>query len=217
MIRLSAGLIGALALATVLSGCAGNLLQSDAPPATTFRLAAAPPQPEVVATPIPYAVAVARPRAAAALDTDRIAIAAAGNRFDYYAAARWAEPAPVMLQSSVVAALAATGQFGGGVVAAPTRVPTEFLLEIELRRFEAVSASADPASAAAPVVHVQAQASLVDTRRNARVASFVSAAEVQAEANRLGSVVAAFGQAQAQVVAGISAQVVAAAAALPAQ
>jgi ABC-type uncharacterized transport system auxiliary subunit len=95
-------------------------------------------------------------------------------------------------------------------------VPAEFLLDLELRRFEAVSSGADPASGAPPVVHVQVQASLVDTRRNARVASFTSAAQVQAEANRLGSVVAAFELAQVQVVAGISAQVTAAAAALPA-
>lgn len=215
MSRLSARLFGALALAPLLGGCTGNLLQSDAPPAATFRLATPPPQADVVATPIPFAIAVPRPQAPAALDTDRIAIAAAGNRFDYYAGARWAEPAPVMLQASVVAALAATGQFGGGVFAAPSRVPTEFLLQIELRRFEAVSGSADPATGAAPMVHVQAQASLVDTRRGARVASFTSAAQVQAEANRLGSVVAAFDRAQAQVVAGISTQVTAAAATLP--
>lgn len=216
MNRLSVRLISTLVLATVLGGCAGSLLQSDAPPAATFRLAAPPPPAEAVATAIPYALAVARPRAAAAIDTDRIAIAAAGSRFDYYAAARWVEPAPAMLQAGVVAALGATGQFGGGVVAAPSRVPAEFLLDIELRRFEAVSGAADPASGAPPVVHVQAQASLVDTRRNARVASFTSAAQVQAEANRLGAVVAAFDLAQSQVVAGIRAQVTAAAAALPA-
>jgi hypothetical protein len=64
-------------------------------------------------------------------------------------------------------------------------------------------------------VYVQAQASLVDTRRSARVASFTSAAQEQADSNRLGSVVAAFERAQAQVVAGIGAQVTAAAAALP--
>jgi cholesterol transport system auxiliary component len=210
-------LLGWASSLLLVAGCAGNLLKSDVPAPETFRLATAVPQAAVVATPVPFAIAVARPRAAAAIDTDRIAIAAAGNRFDYYAAARWAEPAPLMLQASVVAALAASGQFSGGVVAAPSRVPAELLLEIELRRFEAVSGSADPATGAPPVVHVQAQASLVDTRRSARVASFTSAAQVQAEANRLGSVVAAFDLAQAQVVAGISAQVTAAAAALPAQ
>jgi cholesterol transport system auxiliary component len=216
MSRLSVCLAGALALAALLGGCTGKLLQSDAPPPSTFRLAT-PPAPQAATTPIPYAIAVARPRAAAAIDTDRIAIASAGHRFDYYAAARWAEPAPVMLQASVVAALAATGQFGGGVVAAPSRVPTEFLLEIELRRFEAVSTSADPATGTAPVVHVEAQASLVDTRRGVRVASFTSAAQAQADANRLVAVIAAFDQAQAQVVAGISAQVTAAAGSLPRQ
>jgi hypothetical protein len=50
-----------------------------------------------------------------------------------------------------------------------------------------------------------------------RVASFTSAAQAQAGANRLVAVVAAFDQAQAQVVAAISAQVTAAAGSLPRQ
>lgn len=206
-------------LAVAMSaGCTGNLLQSDAPVPDTFRLATAPPAAAAGVTALPLAVVVQRPRAPAALDTDRIAISAAGNRFDYYSAALWAEPAPQMVQQQLVSALAATGQFGGGVFAAPARVPSELLLDVELRRFEAVTASPDAASSsAAPVVHVQVQASLIDIRRSARVTSFVAEASVPATENRLAAVIAAFERANAQVMSEVGAQVQAAAVSLPKQ
>lgn len=209
----------ASALALLLGGCAGSLLKSDAEAPDTFRLSGAAAGAATASTTQPtsaLAIAVARPRAAAAIDTDRIAVHSAGNRFDYYSAARWAESAPQMLQDNIVSALTATSQFGGGVMTAPARAPTELLLDVELRRFEAVTAGADATSTgAAPVVHVQVQASLIDTRRAARITSFVSEASVPASENRLGAVVAAFDLANARVVSDIAARVQAAAGALP--
>ncbi len=209
-------------LALLLGGCAGSLLQSDTEAPDTFRLGVATATDAATAstTPSPsaLAIAVARPRAAAALDTDRIAVQSAGNRFDYYSAARWAESAPQMLQQSLVAALGATAQFGGGVMTAPARVPTELLLDVELRRFEAVTMGADAASSgAAPVVYVQVQVSLVDSRRAARLTSFVSEAAVPASENRLSAVIAAFDRANAQMVRDVVERVQAAATALPAK
>lgn len=202
----------------LLTGCAGNLLKSDAPAPDTFRLAVttAPAATEMTTATAskPLALAVARPRAATALDTDRIAVLAAGSRFDYYSGVRWAEAVPLMLQGNLVGALAATGQFSA-VDAAPARAPSELLLDVELRRFEAVSPGSDASAGPAPVVHVQAQASLVDSRRGVRVTSFVSAATVPATDNRLDAVVAAFERANAQVVQDIAARVQAAVAALP--
>jgi cholesterol transport system auxiliary component len=208
-----------VALGLLLAGCTGGLFKSDAAAPATFRLGSAAPAATVGAAtaPLPYAIAVARPRAAAALDTDRIAVSAAGNRFDYYADARWASAAPQIVQERLVAALATTGQFGGGVFAAPARVPSEWLLDVELRRFEAVTSGADAsAPSAAPVVHVQLQVSLVDSRRGARVTSFVSEAAVPAAANRLSDVIAAFDRATAQVAADVALRLQAATTALPA-
>jgi cholesterol transport system auxiliary component len=221
-IRPAARLAGAATLALLLGGCAGNLLQSDAAVPDTFRLGVAAPTAAAAAsaTPLPagLAIAVARPRAAAAIDTDRIAVQSAGNRFEYYSAARWAESAPLMLQQNLVTALAGTAQFSGGVMTAPARVPTELMLDVELRRFEVVTAGADAASpGAAPVVHVQVQASLVDSRRAARITSFVSEAAVPAAENRLTAVVAAFERANAQVVNDVATRVQAALAAVPAK
>jgi cholesterol transport system auxiliary component len=209
-------------LAALLGGCAGSLLQSAAEAPDTFRLGVAAATDAATVSTSPsssaLAIAVARPRAAAAIDTDRIAVQYAGNRFDYYSAARWAESAPQMLQQNLVSALAATAQFGGGVMTAPARAPTELLLDVELRRFEAATTGEDAASSgAAPVVHVQVLVSLVDSRRAARVTSFVSEAAVPASENRLSAVVAAFDHANAQVVSDIAARVQAAVAALPAR
>jgi cholesterol transport system auxiliary component len=207
---------GVALLAVASTACTGSLLQSDAPVADTYRLTAVPLGAVQTVAAAPLAIVVQRPRAAAALDTDRIAVGAAGNRFEYYSAAAWAEPAPQMVQQQIVSALSATGQFGGGVFAAPARVPAELSLDLELRRFEAVARGADASAAsAAPVVHVQMQASLVDTRRGVRVTSFVAEAAVPADANRLAAVVAAFERASAQVVGEVVSKVQAAAGSVP--
>jgi cholesterol transport system auxiliary component len=222
VIRPARWLACASLLALLLGGCTGNLLRSDAEAPDTFRLdfaaATAAATAGAASSDSGLAIAVARPRAAAAIDTDRIAVHSAGNRFDYYLDARWAESAPQMLQQNLVGALAATGQFGGGVMTAPARMPTELLLDVELRRFEVVATGPDAASSgAAAVVHVQVQASLLDQRRTARVTSFISEAAVPAAENRLSAVIAAFDRANAQVVNDIAARVQAAAAALPAK
>jgi cholesterol transport system auxiliary component len=209
--------LSVLLLIGSLAGCGGSLLQSDAPVSATYRLTLPATGSTQATAALPLAMIVQRPRAPAAIDTDRIAVSAAGNRFDYYSAARWAEPAPQLLQQQLVGALSDTGQFGGGVFAAPARVPAELLLDVELRRFEVVTGAADAAGQrASPVVHVQVQVSLVDSRRGARVTSFIAEAAVPATANRMSEVIAAFDQANAQVLREVVADVQAAVAGLPA-
>jgi len=181
----------------LLAGC-GGLLKSDTPQPETYRLGSVHASADNAAATLtgtpPLALTVARPRAAAALDSERIAVVSGGNRFDYYAGVRWAEPAPQMLQQNLVAALARSGRFAG-VFAAPARVPSELMLDIELRRFEA-----DATAGEAPVVHVVLQASLVDARRAQRVASFTSEAAVAADGSRRAAIIAAFDRASAQAV-----------------
>ena len=62
-----------------------------------------------------------------------------GHGFDYLAGARWADTAPQMVQQMLVETLNSGGRFATAV-AAPSRVPTDLLLEVELRHFEAVYA-----------------------------------------------------------------------------
>jgi cholesterol transport system auxiliary component len=139
-------------------------------------------------------LAVGRPRAPVSLDTERIAVAGPQTRFDYYAGVRWAEPAPLMLQSLLVQALAADGRFTT-VVAVPSRVPSEYVLEVELRRFEAANEGSG-----APVVHVGMQVTLLDGRKGGRLASFPAEANVPAAADSREAVMAAFDEATRQVI-----------------
>lgn len=192
------GLLVLLALA--LPGCTGALLGSNAAAPDTYRLAG-----EVLADRgerLPLALAVSRPRAAAALDSDRVAVVQPDSRFDYLAGVRWSEAAPQMLQDRLVQALAADGRFEA-VVAAPSRVPADYLLDVELRRFEAVYAAAG----AAPSVVVEMQVSLVDPRQARRLTSFVAAGTAPASENRQRSVIAAFERATADALRSAVAQV----------
>ena len=182
-----------LVLALALAGCAGSLLESSAAAPETYRLAGEPLPDR--GERLPLAIIVARPGAAPALDTDRVAVVQPDSRFDYFTGVRWSEPAPQMLQQQLVRALAADGRFEA-VVAAPSRVPADLLLDVELRRFEAVYA----ADGSAPVVKVEMQVSLVDPRKARRLASFVVAASSPADENRLAPVVAAFDRATAEAV-----------------
>lgn len=172
-----------LALAT--TGCAGSLLATHGDAPQTYRLAA--PAASSGGAALDAALSVARPRAASALDTERIAVVLPGSGFDRFAGVRWAEPAPQMLQQMLVEAFSADGRFAS-TVAAPSRVPTRYLLDIELRRFAAYYAQAG----AAPEVRVQWQVTLVDTQSGARIASFVEETTAKAAENRRGAVVAAF-------------------------
>jgi cholesterol transport system auxiliary component len=206
MTRTRAVSVLAMLAGTVLLGGCTSLLDSKVPTPEVYRLAPVvveQGEATVPATPqaAGLALTVARPRAATALETDRIAVAPAPRRFDYYSDVRWAEPAPHMLQQNLVAALESSGAFAG-VFAAPARVPSELMLDVELRHFEAVA----DAKGAVPEVFVQLQASLVDVRRATRLASFVSEARVAAGANRRGDIVAAFEQASARVVADVVAR-----------
>ena len=177
-----------LAAALACGACTGGLLKSDVAPPAVYRLSATEVQHG--GQPLGLALVVARPRAPAALDTDRLAVVKPGLGFDYFAGLRWAEPAPSMLQQLLVQALAADGRFAT-TVAAPSRVPTELLLDVELRRFEAV----DAGEGQAPRVDVEIQASLVDLRDRRRVGSFSVASSATASERRRPALILAFQQA----------------------
>ena len=177
-----------LAAASLCTGCLGSVLQPGSEARDMYRLTA--PAGSATRQPLALAISVARPRSAYSLDSDRIAVVKPDHGFDYLASARWAEPAPQMVQQLLVSALAADGGFAAAV-AAPSRVPTDLLLDVELRQFEAVYADVD----APPRVRVGLQAILVDSRRGVRIASFETGAEAVAGRNDRRSVLAAFQQA----------------------
>jgi len=189
-----------LAAAILCSGCVGSALKSGNAAPELYRL-------DGVSTAgggdsLPLALSVARPRAASSLDTDRVAVVMPGGGFDYLAGVRWADPAPQMLQQLLVQAFAADGRFATAV-AAPSRVPTDLMLDVELRQFEAVYAD----EKAAPRVRVELQVTLVDTRKGTRIATFRAASEAAADHNRRQSVVAAFDAATDEALKAVVARV----------
>jgi len=174
------------------AGCVGKALQSDHEAPSMVRLAV--PTIEPGGASLPGAIAVARPRAPSSLDTEQVAVRQPDLGFDYYLGLRWSEPAPEMLQRLLVAALAADGRFAA-TFAAPARVPAEYLLDVELRRFEAEYSNPE----AAPTVRVEAQFTLVASAGRNRLVSFTIEASEAALQNRQGSVVAAFDRAVARM------------------
>jgi cholesterol transport system auxiliary component len=188
-----------IALLLIVSGlctaCVGSVLKSDNEAPDLYRLAASSASgTNAGAGPVlTHAITVARPRSASSLDTERIAVTTPGHGFDYLAGARWADTAPQMVQQMLVDMLIAGGRFATAV-AAPSRVPTDLLLEVELRHFEAIYASVG----SPPRVLVELQGNLVDVRRGVRVASFGSRAEATAARNDRTAVIAAFEDATAR-------------------
>jgi len=185
--------IGVFSFSMAVTGCANSLLDSRAEAPQVYRLTAAPAAPGGGS--LPAALSVARPRAVSSLDTNRIAVVSGAGAFDYFAGLRWSEPAPQMLQRVLVEALAADGRFAT-TVAAPTRVPAEYLLDVELREFTAFYAAAD----APPRVRVQWQVTLVDPHAGRRIASFLTEGTATAAAQRRDALVAAFQQASQSAV-----------------
>lgn len=188
----------AASLLTVIAGCANVLLGPEAEPPETYRLGV-PAIAMPAAARLPLALIVARPRAPQSLDTDRIAVAQPGLRFDHYNGLRWSEPAPEMLQSLLVGSLQASGRYEA-VLSAPSRVPSDLQLDVELQRFEASYAT----PGAAPVVHVQLQLTLVDTGRGQRLSSLVVSGQSPAAADRRGEVMAAFERATTEALGGVA-------------
>jgi cholesterol transport system auxiliary component len=182
-----------LVAAALCTGCFGSLLESGNEAPEVYRLAGA----ELAnrGEPLPVALAVAPPRAASSLDSERVAVVQPDSRFEYFSGVRWAEPAPQMLQRMVVRALAADGRFTT-VVAAPSRVPADLALDLELRRFEAVYSGGDRA----PLVRVEMQVTLIDARNSQRLSSFVVSTESLASANRRSAMFEAFERATAEAI-----------------
>lgn len=189
-----------IASLSLCAGCAGSVLTSGNEPPETYRLEG--PALAAGGDTLPLALGVTRPRAASSLDTERVAVARPGGGFDYFAGVRWADTAPQMIQQLLVQAFTADGRFAV-TVASPSRVPTDLLLDVELRRFEASYSATD----APPRVRVELQATLVDSRKGVRLATVLAASEAPAERNRQPDVVAAFDQATNQALQTIVARV----------
>src|SRR4051812_43794898 len=95
------------ACALVLTGC-GSLLESTVPAPQIYVLRLAP-QAGSGATSTAGSLRIQRPEAGPGLNTDHIVLLRSGRRYDYYAAALWAAPAPDLMASVLVDQMRGTG------------------------------------------------------------------------------------------------------------
>jgi cholesterol transport system auxiliary component len=172
-----------------LSGCAG-LLHSDARPVETYYLRARAASLTEAAQNAAVSLRVGHPVAAPGLDSPHIMLVQADHRMNFYTGSRWVAPATEVVESLAVQTLRASGAWTS-VEDSGSPFPSDYLLAIDLRRFEADYTE----GGALPVVHVALEC--IVGRREGRdvVATFVAAGDAPAAANRMSEVVAAFEQA----------------------
>jgi cholesterol transport system auxiliary component len=191
-------------------GCTG-LLHSTAAPEQTYLLRApaapaasapaAAPGAALASTPGLPSIRVSQPDADPGLDSSRIILVQADHRMNFYAASRWAGPVPDLVGALTVETLRASGAWQS-VEDADSPFPSDYLLRIKVRRFEADYTG----GGSAPEVHVMLDC--VVGRREGRevVASFTAQGAATAAADRMSAVVAAFEQATDQALDALAQQ-----------
>jgi ABC-type uncharacterized transport system auxiliary subunit len=181
------------------AGCTGLFHSSSKAEQTYFLRATATPA--SAAAPLPAALRVGAPGAGPGLDTTHIVLVQPDHRMGFYTGSRWPAAAPALVGALTVQTLRASGDWAS-VQDAASPFPSDFLLQLTLRRFEADYGS----GAAAPEVHVVLDAVLGRRDVNDVVASFEVAGTATASANRMGEVVSAFEQATNTALAALAQQ-----------
>jgi len=197
----------AVALLLSLFGCTGSILQSKVPTPSFYVLGAAPSDGTAAAA-LPVDLAIANPTAAPGLDSDRIAVLHEARRLDYYQDAQWGATLPHVVQSLLVGSLQNQKSFRS-VTTEQARVSASFLLDLEVRDFQAEYAN----ESSAPTVRVTLIASLIRIKDRKLVGTFPVTFTATATENRLGAVVAAFESAARQAVSTVGKQTASAVAA----
>jgi cholesterol transport system auxiliary component len=168
-----------------LTAC-GGVFESKlaAPQAYVLRL---PPVTAPAAAANAGSLLIQRPEAGPGLESDRIALLRSDQRFDFYAASRWAAPAPDLIESVMIDALRATGSFSAVFDDTAPFAP-RYSLRCALRRFEADYTT----GGRAPTVHVALDCTLGRRRDRELLATFTAQGSSVAADDRLNAVVAAF-------------------------
>jgi ABC-type uncharacterized transport system auxiliary subunit len=192
-----------LALGVGLSACSG-LLRSTQSAVQRYVLqlpapAAAPGAASGPAAARPT-LRIARPVPAPGLDTDRIALLRPGNRLDYYVGGRWSGPLAEVLSEQQVSAFGSDAAWSA-VADERTGLNADYLLQTSIRQF-----AAEYTDAPAPQVRVALNCLLIRRVDGALLGSFAVSEMQQADANRMGSVVAAFSAATARALAAVVAR-----------
>jgi cholesterol transport system auxiliary component len=186
--------VSILAATFAVGGCSG-VFESDlaAPQAYVLRL---PPVTAPANAGTAGSVLVQRPVAGPGLDSERIVLLRSEQRFDFYAASRWAAPAPILVESLMLDAVRATGAFSA-VLDDSAPFSPHYNLRCALRRFEADYSTGGEGvrgegSGGAPTIFVLLDCTLGRHRDRGLLASFTAQGSAVAREDRLNAVVGAF-------------------------
>ena len=181
----------------VLPGC-GSLLETTLPAPQAYVLRLAPATVALQAA-NPGSLLVQRPEAGPGLASEHIALLRSGQRFDFYAASRWAAPSPDLVESVLVDQLRASGLFAAVFDDSSPYAPT-YNLRCGLNRFEADYTQ----GGSAPTVQVTLDCTLGRHRDRVLLVNFIAQGSVKADDDRVSAVIAAFETATAAAVASTS-------------
>jgi len=185
-----------LALAPLCSACTGSLLESKLPVNLAYVLASAPSASS--STPLAADLAIGRPNMAPGLDSERIAVVD-GRQLDYYRGARWGGRSADVVQTLLVDSWQ-DQQLFRSVTAEQARVSADYMLDIDVRDFQAEQGGG------APQVNVQMVGRLIRIIDRRLVGTYQAQAQVAASEERMGAVVAAFESAAQRVALDLAAQ-----------
>lgn len=178
----------------LLAACAPSL-QSSAPLAEVYVL-----RPSVSAVQVerPLKLQVLPVRVRPGYATDAILRSGPDRTLDVYAASRWPDVLPRVVEGMLVDGLKAAGI--GEVLEPLSSARGEALLQVVVRRFDA-DYSMDPRQ---PRVHLQFDITLLDRARREVLTSFTVESVVPVAQNRMSVIVAAFEQASGEVLKQLS-------------
>jgi cholesterol transport system auxiliary component len=196
--------IAATAAMVWFTGCStGSLLDSDTPTPTNYVLAPLPPAAN--ATPSAASnidLAIARPDVAPGLDTRRIAVLR-GRLLDYYRGTEWGGSVTDVVQTLLVASLD-NQQLFRSVTSEQMRVSSEYLLDVEVRDFQAEYADGK----SLPQIRVSMVGRLIRVVDREMIGNVSATALRPASDNRMSEVAAAFEAAAQQVAAEVASKAV---------
>ncbi len=175
----------------LFTGC-GSLLETKMPVSMVYVLNAAPAARDA-GTPMPVDIAVSQPTAAPGLDTERIAVLHEARRLDYYQESQWGVALPQVAQSLLVGSLQNQKLFHS-VTTEQARVSASYLLDLEVRDFQAEYTSANTA----PTVRVTLVGALIRIKDRKLIGVLPATFTVNAAENKLSAVIAAFESAAQQ-------------------
>jgi cholesterol transport system auxiliary component len=183
----SAAALGGL----TLSGC--NVIPNVNQPLDLYTL-----KPQVTFDqPLPkvtWQLVIAEPVAERDINTTRIALTRAPNSIEYFAKGNWTDTAPSLVQAKLIEAFETTDSIVA-IGRDASGLKPDYILQSDLRDFQAEFSGATGASDGAPNVHVRLIAKLVQMPERRIVRTVSAEQSVAAAANTVPAVVTAFEQA----------------------